>query len=540
MTPFWLEELPFAIVMTALFAAVGFNSPSWSRSFTSAARYRSALAAHVTLYLLLFLVTFALLSHLPANLAVESVMRAPPVWLALGITLCVRAIPPFARGLREHLHSMAGISDYAIRRGTFLADSDIEASAAVQARARTMLMACGIDAERDWLPIAQPLHQQMSRMAQLFVQLCRWEHKPKFAHFIAETANEMFRLRQRFDGLSFRVSRTLATIETLAEIKQIFSQQASSSEDLDKQLKPMVRNMIADACEDVALFHRDACLLAVRGVLSTESMRRGRERAIARLGFAKDEPEVLSVYRVFPYAAAVLFIGLWVFFLVLPPASIVPTTQAEQHLTLGQLIVIILLIVMGALTIAIFPKLHYGFANCGLRQKTPWPFILSAGICAVLFAVLVNVEAGALIYGGRAGVLKRLMEGLPYLPSAFLTASTVAWLVQDNRYRSVKSAAMRRLLDAGAFGMIWLASTVIATYLREGNLNTLTSTACFGAFVLGAAMGALIPELVRSNRFRGADGAVIAPPLYTLPQQMPEPGAPASSSVDGPGPRAAA
>ena len=82
MTPFWLAELPFALAMTALFAVVGFNAPSWSRSFTSAARYRSALAAHVTLYVLLFLVTFALLSNLPANSALESLTRAPPVWLA--------------------------------------------------------------------------------------------------------------------------------------------------------------------------------------------------------------------------------------------------------------------------------------------------------------------------------------------------------------------------------------------------------------------------------------------------------------------------
>ena len=523
MTPFWLAELPFALAMTALFAAVGFNSPSWSRSFTSAARYRSALAAHVTLYVLLFLVTFALLSSLPSNSALESVTRAPPVWLALGITLCVRAIPRFAHGLREHLHRMAGIPDYAIRRGTFLAESDINAAPEIQARAKTMLMACGIDAERDWLPIAQSLHQQMHRTAQLFVQLCDWERKPKFANFLGETANEMFRLRQRFDGLSFRVSRTLATIETLAEIKHIFSQQAPSSEDLDKQLKPMVGHMIADACEDIGLFHRDACLLAVRGVLSTESMRHGRARAIARLGFAKDEREVLSVYRVFPYAAAVLFIGLWVFFVILPPTATVAATPG-QHITDNQRIVVVLLIVMGALTIAIFPKLHYGFANCGLRQKTPWPFILSAGICAVLFAVLVNVEAGAMIYGGSAGALKRVLEGLPYAPSAFLTASTVAWLVQDNRYRPVKSAVMRRMCDAGVFGLTWMVSTVIAINLQPPNPDTSVATVCLGSFVFGAVMGALIPELVRSDRLRGTDGTVLAAPSYSMPQQHTEPG----------------
>jgi hypothetical protein len=271
----------------------------------------------------------------------------------------------------------------------------------------------------------------------------------------------------------------------------------------------------------------------VRGVLSTEPMRRGRERAIAHLGFTKREPEVLSVYRVFPYAAALLFIGLWVFFFVLPPT--VPVSPGHPTLTMNQRIVIIVLIIMGALAIAIFPKLNFGFANSGLRQKTPWHFILSAGIGAVAFAVLVNVEAGALIYGGRAGAWQRLTEGLPYAPAAFLTASTIAWLIQDHRHRSVTSALMRRIRDAGVFGVAWMIASPIAAYLRGDTFDSATLTGSFAAFVFGAAMGALIPELVRNNRLRGSDGTVMAAPKFVTSRPLP-----ALAMHDGPGPRAAA
>ena len=526
----------FALVMTAVFAAVGFNTPSWSRSFTSAARYRAALAAHIVLYLLLFLVTFALVSHWPgSSSAIDASTRSELILVALAITLAFRAIPPLARALRNHLHELAGITSYAIRRATFLAESDIEASPAIRQRAKVMLLACGIDADRDWLPIAQPLHEQMMRTAQLFIQLCSWEDKPRFASFQREAANELFRMRQRFDGLAFRVARTLATIESLAEVRHLFSEQSTASGDLDKRLKPMVGNLISDACEDVALFHRDACLFAVRGVLSTESMRRGRERAFARLGFVKSEREVLSVYRVFPYAAALLFIGLWVFFLILPP--IVPAAPGQPTLTDNQRIVIIVLIVMGALTIAIFPKLNYGFANCGLRQQTPWPFIVSAGVCAVLFAMLVNIEAGAVIYGGRAGAWQRLTEGLPYAPTTFVTSATVAWLIQDHRWRQMRTALLRRLCDAGVFGLMWTLVSPLTSYLRD-DPTPRAITAAIGAFVFGAAMGALIPELVRSNRLRGADGTVMPPPRYLTPVSTPLPDL--ASLRDGPGPRAAA
>jgi hypothetical protein len=211
---------------------------------------------------------------------------------------------------------------------------------------------------------------------------------------------------------------------------------------------------------------------------------------------------------VFPYAAALLFFGLLVYFIVLPPP--IPVGN-EPVLTMSQRIVIIVLIVMGSISIAIYPKLHYGFANGGLRQRTPWAFVIAAGALAAAFAVLANLEAGALLFGGMEGGWIRVKQGLPYMPSAVLTAGSIAWLIQDHRYRTIALAHMRRVCDALIFSGVWLIGSAISFVLLPSALRPPLLPMLAIALVLGAAMGALIPEPVRNPRLRGSDGTVIAP-----------------------------
>lgn len=495
-----------AIVVAA--ATIGFNTPSWSRSFTTATRFHAALAAHVVVYVVAFMIAFLLLQHVSRE-------SAWPLVIALAIVLAVRAIPPLARLVREPLHRLARISEYAQLRGAALAESPIKASPAIAQSARTLLLSYRIDSSRDWLPPVQPLHERMQRTAELFVAICGWENERRFAGFIRETANELYRLRQRFDGLAFRVARTLSTIESLAELRHLACESSARDVAIDRRVKTMVDNLIADACEDVMLFHRDACMIATRGVLATELTSKGRACAIEALGFVKNEPEVLSVYRVFPYAAALLFAGLLVYFVMLPTPQ--PRAGGEPTLTTAERIVVILIIVMGAISFSIYTKLHFGFANGGLRQRTPWPFVLGAGLFAVMFAVLVNLDVGALLYGPLVGTwhgaLIRVRQGVPYMPSAALTAGSIAWLIQDHRYRAIASARVRRACDAAIFSAVWIAGSAIAFALLRLAGTQRPSLVQMLAFslVLGAAMGALIPELVRNPRIRGSDGTVMAP-----------------------------
>jgi len=232
-----------------------------------------------------------------------------------------------------------------------------------------------------------------------------------------------------------------------------------------------------------------------------------RDKAISRLGFAARRGETPNAYGILLHAAVLLYVGIWLIFLILP--------AQDNNIGVSPLVAVITINVLGALAIAILPKRRWGFANAGLRQKTPVPFVIGAGACAVLFAVCVNLFAGSLLLGGWEGALKRLSDGAPYLHSPFFTAATVAWLVQDHRWIGTASARRRRLLDAATLGAMWFVSTLIARVLLADNAE-----AFFGwqmpvsmliGFAFGAVLGYSIPGSVRDERCRPSAAA------FTLP-----------------------
>ncbi|SDC27884.1 hypothetical protein SAMN05444679_102130 [Variovorax sp. CF079] len=504
--------LAFAVAMTMLMASVGFNRPTWARSYTTAARYRMALTAHVVLYVLLLFTVYAFLARLTADPEASGPSdRFWVLWLSLAAVACVRAIAPIARRVRNWLHRLGDIPSGAGRFAKFLAETDFDANESVHAQARALLVARGIDAERDWLPLAQPMHRLLSRTTELFIQLRAWEEKPRFAGFSREAKNELFRLRQRFDRLTFRVSRALAFIEQLGEIKQVLSERAADCPELDDRLRKLVSDTIADVCDDISLFYRDTCVLTARGIMATEATRRGRDAAISRLGFTPKNSKASNPYRALLYAACLLYIGLWIFFLVVPSAR----PPKGTDLPLAQRIPVITLIVLGSLAVAIVPKLRWGFANGGLHRETPWAFVVLAGACAVVFSILVNLAAGALFLGGADGAWLRLTAGAPYLHSGFFTAGTVAWLVQDHRWTAVTSPRAQRLRDAAVLGLAWFAASLLAAFLltrsMDGFIRWTTLAFVAGGFIFGSLIGYLIPHLVRNDGLHGPNAALLLP-----------------------------
>jgi hypothetical protein len=523
MNELWITSVVFAVTMTALAGSVGFNRPSWSRTYTTAARYRFAMAAHIAVYLAVLLVAYAVLRRVAAAYgAIDPGVSSALMWLALVVTLCMRGVSRLSRSLRARLHHMSGIPNHASRFAKFLAETELEPSAKIKAQAESMLLSRGIDAEHDWLPLAQPMHRNLRKATQLFIQLREWENDARFSRFANEAKNELDQLRQRFDRMSFRTSRTLQSIERLGELRQLFSERrappAEHDEDgthpldgdFDDHLRHLASDLIADACEDVSLFYREACTLVARGVLATEGMRGGRDRAISTLGFKPKQREMASPFGVLANAAVLVYVGLWIFFLILPTDTqppAVPEGTSGPGLSLGQRIAIITVNVIGAFAIAIVPKRHWGFANAGLRPRTPVGFVVAAGVAAALFAVGVNLVAGALLYGGWDGALRRLAEGSTYLHSAFMTAAAVAWLVQDHRWRDTVSVRDRHWRDAATLGAVWLVSSLVAQLFRSGaDMDDLmrwpTLAIAIGGGVFGAVLGYFVPGAVRDEQLR--------------------------------------
>jgi hypothetical protein len=184
----------------------------------------------------------------------------------------------------------------------------------------------------------------------------------------------------------------------------------------------------------------------------------------------------------------------------------------------------ITVITLTALGITVFIKQRWGFANAGLDARTPKRFLIGAAVCASLFAVVMNLATGALLLGGWHGALTRLSHGWPFLHFSGVTAITVAWLVQDHRWRRTPSAAMRRLFDASMLASVWVVASCISVLLLMLMLNVtalnhslpiaervymalrnpqsvLLAAQCYGmpllSLVFGAVIGATVPESVR-------------------------------------------
>lgn len=507
-------DIVLASVIVVLFAGLGFNQPSWSRSFTTALRYYSAYAAHIALYLVAFLVIYALAWRVYAWSAdpgpsAASVAKPQLALLALFITLVVRVLPYTARTVRRWAHSWADIPDCAHRFAHALTGASFD-TGEFDDDARTLLKARGIDVGGDWLPAVQSAQEQLLSATALFLRIRQWESSPRAAPFVADARQSIDLLRHRFDRLSFRISRTLASIERLGDVRILFMQEAGEAADsrpLDDLLRKLFNDLIADIFEDIHAFHADACLIAARGTLAMRSTRRGRDTMIARLGFTLPRKQGAGTFLLLARVALLVVASMWLYF------HIMPATRAA--IPLKALFLVVTLNTFGAIAIAVIPKRHWGFANSGLWQKTPKRFVFGAGVAAMLLGVIVNLCIGGLL-GGAAGAFRRLQDGSVFLPFLFATAAIVAWLIQDHRWSRVTSRLRRRLYDALSWGTAWMAASVVSMLLIalrnafSSQQRAVTSMPVADpvvavlvglavAFVFAAVLGYFIPELVRAR-----------------------------------------
>jgi len=409
------------------------------------------------------------------------------------ITFCARFV---STRPRRWLQRLAGVPRYALREAAALAGGELTPNEAALKEARATLLSRGIDTSSDWLPPAEPVYRQLERATALFIQLRAWDDDPQFARFRREAKNEIEMLRRRFERLSFRVSRALTVIERLGEVRHRANPagtRETSTPELDRLIKKIVNDLITEVCEDIRFFYEDTCLVATRGVLATQSTLKTRKTYLVGLGFAPSRPPLNSGYAILIPMAVLLYAGISLLFLILPPQVVDLNRKA--------LIAVVSLTSFGALAMAIVPKLHWGFANVGLHERTPTVFILGSGLCAVLFAVLVNLGAGAWLMGGAHGALLRLEDSLPWMFGIFASAATMAWLIQDNRWQSSLDANKRRRSDAVVLGLAWLLATAVGDSIRAAGGNDMNYVyvlySGLGSFVLGAVVGYIIPEFVR-------------------------------------------
>lgn len=503
----WMPDVLCAGVVIVLFSYIGFSVPSWSRTYTTALRYYLALAVQAAFYLFVFLLMYAIfqrgLTHyMGGRPAATELAPLSVVWPAFLAALCLCKLPLLSSRPRIWLRRMACIPAKAHAVTRRLQEAELMFAPEIGKDARVVLLNRGIDVDDKWLPPAEPAHKLLLKATSLFIQVRRWENDRHFKRFLGEAGNDFDLLRHRFDQISFRVARMLASIERLGEIRSLMpgksGESANESDRVDALLRTIIGNMVTDACEEIGIFYHDICLIVARAALTNRSTSQGRYALLRSLGFVLPRRDPPAGYRVLAYGAALLAIGIWIFLLVLPAAVAQIGPRALEA--------VITLIVIGSLSIAIVPKLHWGFANAGLHAKTPVGFVVGAGICAAIFAAVVNLAAGAILVGGWPGALERLREGAPYFPLPAILSATIAWLIQDHRWLAVSSPQSRRLRDAATLATTWMLGAIATRVLLHmfGIPQSAGPTAVFalGMFVFGSVIGYFTPESIRVDDMR--------------------------------------
>jgi len=453
---FWLA-LAFAAAFTSLFAMLGFNRPSWLRTYTTAARYVEAAVVHMCAYVLLMALVCAVLNALKVRLGLDD-RGTIAVEIALFVALVVRGLPWTASRIRAWAHRVAGTPAAGHAYAAALANAGFEPPEQARAQALQILRSRGIDVTQDGLPPARPVLQTAQELTALFVQLRDWEQDRRFRSFLVETGNDFHRLRQGFDRVLLQAARSLATIQKIATLHQLVVAEREADHghrEASTLVKTIVERIAYDMCEELHQFHREAKEFAARGVMASCWTSRSRSSALARLGFQPGDYEPRRSYgMVVLNLALLLFFACWIF-------VVLRGSSSTGNLDVGVQILLVTLLVASSIGLAAYPIRHWAIANAGIRRRTPVLFVVGTGVAAVLVSIVLSVVVGAVLVGGREGAGVALRATVFMLHSMAMTSMAIAWLAQDHRWGHERDEDHRRVFDGAAFAAVWMVSTVV-------------------------------------------------------------------------------
>jgi hypothetical protein len=511
-------------------AARRFNTPRPVRTYTCMVRYLWGSAAYVAAGAVLYVVAYSFLARAvlsPAYAALGAV-------LLIGFALRLPGASRVDRWIRERLQRAIGYPAEAHRFAAALAIAPFAPSAEVRDEVKVMLQGRGYDLDDDWLPAAEPIRKLWFRIATLFQQVRGWDRDVRFGGFVWLAHDEFDVLRQRFDQLSLKVVRVLETIEQLGRLWVCADEAGLSAsapqrdpsgevtQRMGNDLRGIISRLLADLRQDLAFFNHNLCLFVSRAVLTECVSARGRHRQLVKLGFDV-APERPSTANVIALTFAFYFAAFLVF---LTP---ILTGKVPDLSTSLSKIAIVALIQVLAVTIAIVPKPLFGFANENLRGETPWRFVLSAGLAAAVLALPLLLAFHWLVGTAGAGACVRaggLTVMLPWLLMPFVTAASLAFLIQDGRWARIDSPLAQRFADVAVMVVVLGLALCAARGTQYLFVGCDWSNPARDAWLMGiiaVGIGYMIPNTFRRPVPRCVNAASGAPDSHaqTAPRRAP-------------------
>lgn len=507
-------EFAVGLLLVILLAARRIDAPTPIRGYTTRACYLSGVGLYALVGALIYAAFYQLAAAMLA-IAASSATSPSAAFIALSLSLALPSMPGTCRldaRLRAGIRRMIGFPTQAHRIAAALGGARMNPDPEMERELKSVLALRGYDPVDSWLPAAQPTRELWHGAAKLFLRIRGWEKDGRHDRFLRGESQEFARIRQWFDRLSLKVVRIRDAIDRLGElwvqVDDTTAQESAVSATTDlgackrqsgETIRRVVSEMLFELREDIGLFNKSLCLFAARGVLATAATARQRRRQFRELGYT------LSVER--PSTAVLL---IWVFaiyfvifllMLTLPQWS---TGEWSTHRVVDEFVRIarIAAVQVGAVAVAILPKRLFGFANEDLRGRTPWLFVVGAGVCATLLALAINTGVLAVMYRGD-DFRDHFARSAPWLFMPFVTASLVAFLVQDSRWSGIASGIRRRAADATVMVIGIAAASNAAFALKSLMPGTSPSggsgwwIAPLAAVLIGTGIGALVPSACR-------------------------------------------
>jgi hypothetical protein len=522
----WHSGFAIGLILLACVSYARFKGPSWVRSYTTAARYCAGLIVYLLSQALMLYVLSA------AALSIESVTRLftesgltlselkflTPIFFAVLLAWVLLLIPQcrqFARWLRHACRRIARSPVEASHLSSVIADADFAPSSELEMTVHSVLVRRGWESNQNWLPVAQPVQELWFKTSLLYQLLRDWESKRKYARFVEDARPEFDLLRKRYDQLSMKIVRTFRTIEgfgtVLAALSQNPGEQTGSSEEGDPApspgtepattLRTSITDILADVRIDIEFLYEYVCLLIARGVLTNEKTENGRFWRLRDFGFLLEKPSGTPAW-IFPAAFGVVFCVMFLTYAVLGTGQ-----TGESALSKAPMIVMIGTMQVVALIVAIVPKQYTGFANIDIDGRTPIKFVLVAGVAAFVLASPVSLLFRSFITLSLGAAFEGMLSSMPWMVMPAATAMATAYLIQDNRWHSIRSEFGRRILDAAFTGIsLGLAAAVVrGLFMLMESVFVPDTNRIFVAMFLGVIIGLLVPHSVRDPTYLDND-----------------------------------
>jgi hypothetical protein len=519
--------LAFVLGLAAVvwLASRRFNTPRPVRTYTKATRYFWGCTVYVVAAVLVYAGFEFLLRRSFAPLAEHAAFAAVAL---MAVVVRMPGAARLDRWMRESLQRAIGYPSEAHRLAAALAVAPFLPDAAVREEVKFMLRGRGYELDDAWLPVAEPVRELWFRTAALFQQVRGWERDARYGSFAWAAHDEFDVLRQRFDQLSLKVVRVLETIEQLGRLFVCADGDAATKgaggaqQRIGADLRSIISRLLADLRQDLAFFNHNLCLFVARAVLTECVSARGRHRQLVKLGFDV-APERPSTANVIALTFAFYFAAFLVF---LTP---ILTGKVPDLSTSLSKIAIVALIQVLAVTIAIVPKPLFGFANENLRGETPWRFVLSAGLAAAVLALPLLLAFHWLVGTAGAGACVRaggLTVMLPWLLMPFVTAASLAFLIQDGRWARIDSPLAQRFADVAVMVVVLGLALCAARGTQYLFVGCDWSNPARDAWLMGiiaVGIGYMIPNTFRRPVPRCVNAASGAPDSHaqTAPRRAP-------------------